>query len=470
MAHNLRDHEDFELGIEVFEGSVCRTEPGPLRPGDSLEGQVLLTSKLVLSITRVEIRFIGLQRVFVIPTDPGIRDRTGSRSTWTFLDVTYPIYDVEALGPRRTYRFPFRFIMPEASGNEDLPILCQRLPPSFNRQNSYFDKWDLVPRPEAAITYFLRTIVTFRKSNGLEVSNSVTAEEKKDIDFLPYTEVQPPTHILSFPGEFITRVERQLRKHLFGRRLGTLTVVTSEPKALVYSSENVHATTDLVLRIFFNANSHSLHPLHNSSFTISSVLRAKTYYSARSLSCVPKQTLLSDDSLLRLHDDVLKVGESKYQNLKWTWLPPDDQAENLAARQSDSLSQFNGNTSIKTERSASSNEVFNTPSASSSAENTLESGGEKGTWVTSIRIPISSVQRLQPTFCSKLVARFYSIPLRIRINGAYAEKIDCEVPLQVVHTRRMPEANLVQEDASPHCLGRAVILSQGDELPQYSAS
>jgi hypothetical protein len=64
----------------------------------------------------------------------------------------------------------------------------------------------------------------------------------------------------------------------------------------------------------------------------------------------------------------------------------------------------------------------------------------------------------------KLVARFYSIPLRIRINGAYTEKIDCEVPLQVVHTRRMTETNLVpvQEDASLHCLGRAVILSQGD--------
>jgi hypothetical protein len=381
-----------------------------------------------------------------------------------FLDVTYPGHNVEALGPRRTYSFPFQFIMPEASGNEELPIHCQRLPPSFNRQNSYFDKFDLVPRPEAAVTYFLRAIVTFRKSDGLGVGNPVTAEAKKDIDFLPYTEVQPPTHILSFPGEFITRVERQLRKHLFGRRLGTLTVVTEEPDALVYCSENVNVTTDIVLRIFFDAASSSLHPSPNFSFTISSLLRAKTYYSANSLSCVPKQTLLTDDGLLRLHDDVLKVGESKYQNLKWTSLPPDDQAENWAARQPDSLSHFNGNTSIKTERSASSNEVFRTSSTSSSAENASEGRNENGTWVTSIRIPISSVQRLQPTFCSKLVARFYSIPLRIRINGAYAEKIDCEVPLQVVHTRRMTETNLVpvQEDASLHCLGRVVILSQGD--------
>lgn len=59
----------------------------------------LLTSKTVLSITRTEIRFIGalggcylicalydktigLQCALVIPTDPGIHDRTGSRSTW----------------------------------------------------------------------------------------------------------------------------------------------------------------------------------------------------------------------------------------------------------------------------------------------------------------------------------------------------------------------------------------------------
>ncbi|QKD57271.2 uncharacterized protein FOBCDRAFT_95130, partial [Fusarium oxysporum Fo47] len=182
---------------------------------------------------------------------------------------------------------------------------------------------------------------------------------------------------------------------LLGRRLGTLTAVTEEPDALVYSSENVNVTTDIVLRIFFDAASPLLHPSHNFYFTVSSLLRAKTYYSAKSLSCVPKQTLLADDGLLRLHDDVLKVGESKYQNLKWI-------------------------------------EVFTTSFASSSAENASESGGENGTWVTSIRIPVSSVQRLQPTFCSKFVARFYSIPLRIRINGAYAEKIDCEVPLQVV--------------------------------------
>ncbi|EXL39293.1 hypothetical protein FOCG_18096 [Fusarium oxysporum f. sp. radicis-lycopersici 26381] len=280
-----------------------------------------------------------------------------------------------------------------------------------------------------AVTYFLRAIVTFRKSDGLGVGNPIAAEAKRDIDFLPYTEVQPPTHILNFPGEFIIRVERQLRKHLFGRRLGTLTVVTEEPDALVYSSENVNVTTDIVLRIFFDAASSSFHPSPNFSFTISSLLRAKTYYSAKSLSCVPKQTLLTDDGLLRLYDDVLKVGESKYQSLKWTWLPPDNEAENRPARQSDSLSHFNGDTSTKPERSASSSEVFRISSASSYAENVSESRGENGTWVTSIRIPISSIQRLQPTFCSKLIARFYSILLRIRINGAYAEMIDCEVPL-----------------------------------------
>lgn len=196
--------------------------------------------------------------------------------------------DVEALDPRRTYSFPFQFIMPEASGNEELPILCQYLPPSFNRQNSYFDKWDVVPRPGAAITYFLRTVVTFRKSDRLGVGNPVRAVAKKVIDFLPYTEVQPPTYILSFPGEFIIRVERHLRKYLLGRRLGTLIVVTEEPDALVYSSENVKVTTDLALCIFFDAASPLLHSFYNFSFTILSVLRAKIYYSAKSLSCVPK--------------------------------------------------------------------------------------------------------------------------------------------------------------------------------------
>lgn len=59
MADNSRTHEDAKLDLEIFECRACQIEPGHLRPGDSLEGRIYVSSESELSITSVQIRLQG---------------------------------------------------------------------------------------------------------------------------------------------------------------------------------------------------------------------------------------------------------------------------------------------------------------------------------------------------------------------------------------------------------------------------
>jgi hypothetical protein len=58
----------------------------------------------------------------------------------------------------------------------------------------------------------------------------------------------------------------------------------------------------------------------------------------------------------------------------------------------------------------------------------------EGKWVGKIRYPISINSRPLPTFCSSIVARLYSVILRVKVSGIRQEAFELEVPLQVVHT------------------------------------
>ena len=57
-----------------------------------------------------------------------------------------------------------------------------------------------------------------------------------------------------------------------------------------------------------------------------------------------------------------------------------------------------------------------------------------GKWITVLDIPIEVHARLLPTFCSSIVARQYSIILRVKVGGVRQVSFDLEVPLQVIHS------------------------------------
>lgn len=51
--------------------------------------------------------------------------------------------------------------------------------------------------------------------------------------------------------------------------------------------------------------------------------------------------------------------------------------------------------------------------------------------------------RLIPTFCTSVVARLYSVIVRVKVAGARSGPFDLEVPLQVINS---PPSNIQPED------------------------
>lgn len=161
--------------------------------------------------------------------------------------------------------------------------------------------------------------------------------------------------------------------------------------------------------------------LRNISLKVTSVLRSKTYYSVKDIPCVPNQALLTENGFLRLYDDVCKVGVSKFKNLEWIYVP--------------------------THGYQNENGPPDKPQSDKMAA-----------WTSSFRCSVSPEHRLQPTFCTKHVARSYSPLFRIHIRGAYVEMVDCEVPLRVVFPpSKILDPHSSADEAAPLCLGSAAI-------------
>lgn len=243
---------------------------------------------------------------------------------------------------------------------------------------------------------------------------------------------------------------------MLGGCLGTLTVVTEEPAPLVCTPGTWNAFTSCVVHLSLSGPFITIQRLRRLSFYAIPVLRAKTYHSAKSMPCIPKQTLLTDQQPLGLYDDVARLGESEFRNLEWAYMPP-GLVKGLPAYEA-SGSQWENHSFAGSSDSTVCQGILD----DFARQLSVDKERPYGTWTSSIRILISSEHRLQPTFCTKLIARFYSVLLRIRISGAYAPIVDCEVPLQVVYPRSTLQGDRshVEEDAASPCLGKDIILSQ----------
>lgn len=148
------------------------------------------------------------------------------------------------------YSFPFFFVIPLGTEglNASKPLLCRILPPTFRSKGQYSDS--------ISVTYKLHGVVRYR--NEQDASSEIPQTSKKveksqTIDFLPYTEVEPPTHTASFPEEFVLKTNSPVRKYALGGRFEELTMSTKEPLPLAYSPYEDRPSTDLTLCITAHA-------------------------------------------------------------------------------------------------------------------------------------------------------------------------------------------------------------------------
>lgn len=355
-----------------------------------------------------------------------------------FLDVTYQapldsIQEHEAANGSTIYSCPFFFIVPLGTEypNHDKPLLCRVLPPSFEISDPHSES--------LSVTYELHTVVHYHEAHAIDGGTPGKTEMTRVIKFLPFSEVGPPTHIASFPGEFNIEVTSSIRKHTLASHLGTFTLRTSEPLPLAYSQYEKRASTECALSIIAHA-SHELPRLRAISLEVKPAIKVKTFYSAEPITCLPKRTFLAENALIRLREDVIKLGRETYTQLEWG---------KVSGPVNDKPPAYEEATG------------YNAQNRSTTESNLARD--RKNILRTSIQVPVRPPVTLPPTFCGSLITRSYSLLLRMRVFGVHAQRISLEVPLQVVYLRATPSrVEVVHDPESMSCIGASAILAQDD--------
>ncbi|OAL42670.1 hypothetical protein IQ07DRAFT_606500 [Pyrenochaeta sp. DS3sAY3a] len=453
----MASSNDVAVKIDVLACDKCSphgNDYGCLRPGNSIEGHIRVSSPSALHFTDIEIFFQGLQSTLIrsawapntnelVAYSPNYDHPVVTRSNDLFLDVNYQVKldfvqkDLQEDG-LIVYSFPFFFVVP--LGTEGLgaskPLLCRILPPTFRIMALYSDP--------ISVTYRLHSIVQYSKEQiaGSEVLQAVGKIEKSRIvDFLPYSEVEPPTHIASFSEEFVLKTTSPIWKYALGGRLGELTISTSEPLPLAYSPYEECPSTDLTLSITAHAPL-AVQRLRAMSLNVKPAIRVKTFYASEPMPCLPKQTFLNNNQSIRLHNEIVKLEHVDFTQLDWKYYPviETDEPPNY-------------------EDAVMDNALERTCTVSRLTDN---SGDE---WRASVRIPIQPHETILPTFCGSLISRSYSLILRVQVAGLHTRKADLEIPLQVVYLRPSQLRNdSVHDERSTSCIGPEGLLAQQDVL------
>ncbi|QKD57275.2 uncharacterized protein FOBCDRAFT_186452 [Fusarium oxysporum Fo47] len=245
----------------------------------------------------------------------------------------------------------------------------------------------------------------------------MTVVMSKPIEFLPYHEVPPLIDTQSFPSDFTLSVRRPLWKSILYGRLGLVTISTKEPSPLAYSSDQTPASTKCEFDITIDCDLAAIRRLRYTTVVVQPVICAKTYYSYEDLPCMLSQNLSTDHDSLHIYKDFQRLDCQTLQNFQWTF-------SNLKSA-ADETADYLGESAP--------------PSYDEDASIRRDSN-------TSVCVPISPSRRLQATFSSHLVARAYSVLFNISFGGAYASKMDLEVPLQVAYPR--PPMSPLQGDGT----------------------
>ena len=266
------------------------------------------------------------------------------------------------------------------------------VPPSLTAGSKIKDPGRNEPITQISIGYQLRVVLKFWIPGRTELSEiSVLGR----VEVLPLTEVQPPTNTQHFPTEFVESVSHAIQSSILGFTLGTMTISTQEPPALSFQAPFSDSSTTLRFQVELDAaeSSEIYHRLRHLAFSISGVLRIKTFFTTTTFPELPSQVMLATFGKTRLLDEVMKLESRKIGSLDWQYRSRD----------------------------------------------------KTGSWRTTISVPIHLISRVPPTFCSPLVARFYSLVMRLKVLSASSNNaFELEVPIQVVY----PPTQLEQATAS----------------------
>ncbi|CZT42392.1 uncharacterized protein RSE6_02266 [Rhynchosporium secalis] len=409
-------------------------------PEDELHGHLELSSAEDIRIVNTTIYFEGVSRNWINETNvlvPRILSTERKFLSQAHDILLSSIIRKESSPGAFVFDVPFHFIISRAipCSTPNSPEQCLRLPPSLNLGEQYVDQSTGIHYAQPSITYFLRAAVSFA---GGSQQNCTLLETFLPVTIAPYTEELPPTETNDFPMEFKERESKILQRSYLGGTLGTMSVSLQEPPAIIYNVSSTGTSTSALLRLEFESTSASPRNvpkiLQGLSFTVFSLIRVKTFYSVKSFPRLPSQSLLESFNEMRLRDGIVKLETQLIRDVSWDFRYDSNDNNATLASQYEPFPIHKAVLRISKRNASTTNELT-------------------GKWISNWTIPIEVEGRLLPTFCTSLVARFYTLIVRVKVARARQEMFDLEVPLQVIHAPPRESGSTILEDIREQFLG-----------------
>ena len=352
---NLGQKTKPQIEIKLNEGPRDASHPLVYTSLDKIQGEVSITAQTDMNFDDIYITFEGSTRTYVerIATTSPTNSKTEAYQN--FLRLMQP-FDPEAfpeprvLEARRTYRFPFIFVVPDRL----LPQSCTHPvdehfdrnahlspPPSFGDAlaagpggiRPLID--DMAP-DMSSICYAIKCRVTCGR--GPSGRHLIMAEATKKLRIIPAFEEEPPLDVKGgLEDDYRLRKEKSIRKGIFRQKLGRLSVEATQPKSLrlpgVRSDTSSAPTTMATVNVRFDPLEASTQPpqLNN----IVSKLKVATFYATSPMREIPaKSTDFHYSSVRGLFVDTVPLSHRCLANT--TWQKHGGSAETLSPERRDS--------------------------------------------------------------------------------------------------------------------------------------
>lgn len=224
---------------------------------------------------------------------------------------------------------------------------------------------------------------------------------KREINVMPSIPASPPLQIEHFPHEYRTTCVKTLRRRMWNRPIGKLSISAEEPKALNISTSAPRASTVASVKLLFQpcgAHTPAAAP-YEWRLTVKSHLKVRTFYSTKQYTQIPTRESVKSEPLAEMTSSCTQPEIRQCDTLSWR--------------------------------------LHRLSSAGTIASDTLAIP-----WTTTLIVPVNAPKSLNPTFLNPLSARRYVLVLHITIEEIHHDVIVLEVPIQVICDLSQPASFL----------------------------
>lgn len=380
----------------------CNTRKG----GDILAGYLEVFADSLVGVN-VTVVFQGFIRTW-LPSFNAQPDHNAT-AEYKFLSETQEIETTSTHRHRwegfSVHRLPFKFTIPTEliSSRSDVSQEYLNLLPTVKEGQSYYGLATKQLYMQPRIMYVITALST--RFAG-DMSSATKCRTKREITVMPSIPASPPLQIEHFPHEYKTICVKNLKRRMWNRPIGKLTISAVEPKALNISTSALRASTVASVRLLFQpcgAHTPAATP-YEWRLTVKSHLKVRTFYSTKQFTHIPTMESVKLDPLAEMTSSCT--------------LPEIRQCDTLSWR----LHRL-------------------------SSAGTIASDALATPWTTTLIVPVSASKSLIPTFLSPLSARRYVLVLHITIEEIHHDAIVLEIPVQVICDSSQP-ATLLKRESS----------------------